>query len=909
MAEYTVAGGPEFQLQRRPVKPAEVDAEEQRRRAELFLRLPSLFTPGQPLEDVMSTIAKTLVEHTSAVSAGVNLVRPEDVSTVALGYHNLPAGYLEGMELARQTSEQGDVFRQRARDDETWVLKQAPAYMLSRPEYAHMHDIIRQLPYDTLIGTPFLNRPDLMGFVYLYYAEEAEADEEEVGFAKELAIHARPLMENAWLFRESQRRASELEALSRADEAIHRSLLLEDVYQAVLDLAVDLLGADRSMFLAFDGEERLHCFASRGVPEEELLQRQEVYHAIPRRNFAHHPQELALTEDVQTSSKVNPALRKFSPVESAAELPVFVQDELFGIFSLGYLSPRRFSEDDQRLFRTLAARAGLAIQNAVLFREAQRRTTELEALSRGDQALHTSIDLPNVLEAMLDMAGDLFGAERSLFLTFDEQGRFHAAASRGVPKDELKKLQAVYETIQRSTFAKRGPEPTTVENVAHDPRTNPMVRQITTAVSTVDVPVFVHGEFFGIFVLSYYQRRTFTEDDRRLFRTLASRASLAIQNALLHGEAQRRSTELEALYTADEALHRSLKLEDVLQVMVELAVELLGASSSLVARWDEEDHLAVAATSGIPEERQGAINRRYQSFTREHYANYERPFRTALVEDVSKQSKIEEELRVNSPGSLAEVPVVVEGELWGFFNIAWTLPQTFSAETVRMIDAFASRASLAIQNALLFEQAQHSASMEERSRIARELHDSVSQALYGIGLGARTARRRLGDNAPPDVIEPVDYIVQLAESGLAETRALIFELVPDSLEKQGLVLALQRQAAATQARFRIQVEAFLCDEPELPIRAKEALYRIAQESLHNMAKHSQASHASLRLEHADSLVRLVVQDNGRGFDATAEFPGHLGLVSMQERTVRIGGSLLIESAPGKGTTVTATVPA
>ena len=97
-----------------------------------------------------------------------------------------------------------------------------------------------------------------------------------------------------------------------------------------------------------------------------------------------------------------------------------------------------------RLFRTLAARAGLAIQNAVLFQEAQRRTTELEALSRGDQALHTSIELPNVLEAMLDMAGDLFGAERSLFLTFNEQGIFHAAASRGVPNEELEKLQLVF---------------------------------------------------------------------------------------------------------------------------------------------------------------------------------------------------------------------------------------------------------------------------------------------------------------------------------------------------------------------------------------------------------------------------------------------------------------------------------
>ena len=234
MTEYTVAGGPEFEVERRPVIPKQPDDEEQRRRAELFLRLPSLFSADQPLEDVMATIARTIVEHTSAISAGVNLVRPHDLSTVALGSYNLPAGYLEGMELARQSSEQGDILRARAREDRSWVLKQAPAYMLSRPEYAHMYDVIRQLPYDTLIGTPFLNRPDLIGFVYLYYAAEEGADDDEVAFAKALATQARPLMENAWLFREAQRRASELEALSKADEAMHTSLRLEDVYKALI---------------------------------------------------------------------------------------------------------------------------------------------------------------------------------------------------------------------------------------------------------------------------------------------------------------------------------------------------------------------------------------------------------------------------------------------------------------------------------------------------------------------------------------------------------------------------------------------------------------------------------------------------------------------------------------------------
>jgi signal transduction histidine kinase len=150
----------------------------------------------------------------------------------------------------------------------------------------------------------------------------------------------------------------------------------------------------------------------------------------------------------------------------------------------------------------------------------------------------------------------------------------------------------------------------------------------------------------------------------------------------------------------------------------------------------------------------------------------------------------------------------------------------------------------------------------------------------------------------------MDYIVQLAESGLAETRALIFELVPDSLEKQGLVLALQRQAAAIQSRCQIAVSTYLDEEPDLPVRQKEALYRIAQESLNNVVKHAQAGSVSVRLAASDGSVVLTIADDGKGFDPSGDFPGHLGLVSMSERAGKFGAQFEITSEPGRGTTVT-----
>jgi PAS domain S-box-containing protein len=199
------------------------------------------------------------------------------------------------------------------------------------------------------------------------------------------------------------------------------------------------------------------------------------------------------------------------------------------------------------------------------------------------------------------------------------------------------------------------------------------------------------------------------------------------------------------------------------------------------------------------------------------------------------------------------------------------------------------------------------AAMEERQRLARELHDSVSQALYGISLGINTART-LFDTDRAKVLEALDYALSLTRGGLTEMRALIFELRPESLEMEGLVAALTKQIAALQVRHGIEVELNLCDEPDVPIAVKEAVYRIAQEALHNAIKHAQTDRLDIRLTHESDVLSLEVCDNGRGFDPLAAYPGHLGLRSMRERAISVGGSLDIASAQDRGTQIRARIP-
>jgi len=276
-------------------------------------------------------------------------------------------------------------------------------------------------------------------------------------------------------------------------------------------------------------------------------------------------------------------------------------------------------------------------------------------------------------------------------------------------------------------------------------------------------------------------------------------------------------------------------------------------------------------------------------------------------QDAVKQASEGMKASVSYAHSWMGIPLIVKDALLGVLRLDHIEPRYFTEDHARLASAFAEQAAIAIEKSRLYEQAQDLAALEERQKLARELHDSVSQALYGIGLGARTALTLL-ERDPAKAAEPLEYCLSLAEAGLAEMRALIFELRPESLEVEGLAAALSKQAAALQARHSIKVKTDLCEEPDISLALKETVYRITQEALNNIVKHAQASQVSLRLAFLDKKIYLDLQDNGRGFDAAAVYPGHLGLTTMRERTERAGGRFEVESAAGEGVHIRVEIP-
>jgi PAS domain S-box-containing protein len=248
------------------------------------------------------------------------------------------------------------------------------------------------------------------------------------------------------------------------------------------------------------------------------------------------------------------------------------------------------------------------------------------------------------------------------------------------------------------------------------------------------------------------------------------------------------------------------------------------------------------------------------------------------------------------------IPLIFKGELIGSLVLTHSQPDFFDSTARSLAQGVANQAAIGVVNARLFRQAQEAAVTTERLRLARDLHDSVAQALYTIQLFSDASNMAYSSGKVELVIQNLNEIQTIAREATTDLRVLIYELHPPILSEIGLAAALKNRIDAVELRAGIEVELLVEGHRELPPDVETDLFRIAQEALTNVLKHAQASRVTVQLILAADLVQLIIQDNGLGFDLQEPGKG-LGLHSLRERVQRIGGSMRIETAPGQGTKV------
>jgi signal transduction histidine kinase len=251
----------------------------------------------------------------------------------------------------------------------------------------------------------------------------------------------------------------------------------------------------------------------------------------------------------------------------------------------------------------------------------------------------------------------------------------------------------------------------------------------------------------------------------------------------------------------------------------------------------------------------------------------------------------------------AGTPICLQEEAIGLLSVFCFAPDTFSAEDGDRLAVFAEQAAIAIHNARLYQQSQELAVMQERQRLARDLHDSISQTLFTASVTAESAVRQWESN-PHKAKNLVAQLHQLTSNALTDMRMLLLELRPASLAQTAFPQLLEQLCQSLQSRRQVECELAIDDLPPLPENLKVGLYRVVQEAMNNITKHSHATHVhvSARL-FSDELV-VQVRDNGRGFLPDQVSPGSMGLGIMRERMDLLGASLNVESQVGQGTQVT-----
>lgn len=253
--------------------------------------------------------------------------------------------------------------------------------------------------------------------------------------------------------------------------------------------------------------------------------------------------------------------------------------------------------------------------------------------------------------------------------------------------------------------------------------------------------------------------------------------------------------------------------------------------------------------------------------------------------------------------SIISVPLAAKGRVLGAIYLGTRTARSLTSEELSLLGSIGQQVGVAVENARLYEQAEHSAVAAERSRLARDLHDAVTQTLFSASLIAEVLPR-LWERNPEEARRRLQELRQLTRGALAEMRMLLLELRPAALVETWLGDLLRQLGEAVTGRARLQVELVVEGQRTLPPEVQVTLYRIAQEALNNVVKHADASQAGITLRCQPGRVELCVRDDGQGFDPAGVSPEHLGLGIMRERAEAIGAELNIESQPGEGARVT-----
>jgi two-component system nitrate/nitrite sensor histidine kinase NarX len=420
------------------------------------------------------------------------------------------------------------------------------------------------------------------------------------------------------------------------------------------------------------------------------------------------------------------------------------------------------------------------------------------------------------------------------------------------------------------------------------------------------LPIKISDEVYGVFCVGYEAPHAFSPDEQRLFAALSHRTAIAIENARHYDQEHRRAEQFHLISEVGQRMNAVLAPDDLLEQLTALIRDAFDCSNVAIG-FVEGNEVVAQVECGTGKVYEGLRAPVGEDGLWGWVAQNREPL---LVNDARGEGGFPRAAGAarDFPSQIC-VPLTSKDETIGILSIAGDQPNQFDEEDLMVLEALASQAATAIENARLYEQGQQMAVSEERSRLARELHDAVTQTLFSASLIAE-ALPAIWEADREEGEELLEQMRKLSRGALAEMRTLLLELRPAALADAALPDLMRQLADGASGRIGAPVEVIVEDTCDLPQQVRVTLYRIAQEALNNVAKHARASRVSLKLtcpaashNSQDTAVMLEVCDDGCGFDPESVSPEHLGLGIIRERADAIGAESQIISEPGRGTVV------
>lgn len=663
-----------------------------------------------------------------------------------------------------------------------------------------------------------------------------------------------------------------VETINTLGQSLSAELDLQKLVQAVTDAATELCGAEFGAFfynLLDERGESYTLYTLSGVPREAFSQ-----FPMPRNTEVFGPtfrgEGIIRSDDIHQDPRYGKNApyqgmpEGHLPVTSYLAVPVISRSrEVLGGLFFGHSQAGVFTERDERILEGIAAQVAIALDNARLFREVrdQQEQLRITLASIGDAVIAT--DAAGHIRFMNDIAQNLTGwiEADAIGQSLEKVFRIVNEYTREVVENPVTKVIREGKVIGLANHTIL---------LARDGREIP--------IDDSGAPIFDNEQnLMGVILV---------------FRDITER--------------RQKEQQINLLLQLSAAFSQALTTHQIAEVMVNQALQALGAHLGTVALLVEQGTiLEILNFHGLDP----AVIEKY----RRTPLSFPGPLSDAIRSDellwietaadyIARYPHFAEAIRNNKTQSTVGIPLKVHEKLIGGFTLSFPVEKLRNAGEEAFFMALAQQCAQSLERAQLQEQAKEVAALEERQRLARDLHDAVSQVLFSATTMAESVPRTW-EQDPQRALDHLNQVVTLNRAAMAEMRNLLLELRPDTIMRTDLNLLFEQLLRALKGRKFIQTEFSLQGKPfTLPAEVHMTFYRIAQEAVNNIIKHSQATHTQINLHYQADTITLRVQDNGKGFDTQAVSSG-MGQATMRERAKANNASLTIQSEPGKGTEI------